>query len=663
MRALSSALLGACLTLAACATPIEPMDAAVMMHEDVGNDAYVPDRWAPDVFVPDDPGPARAIFVLAPADGDYFDLPWPTDARLDAAGHPDLTGFSNPHSVLVDRYIAAIERSQIGWSANGAVYFRFSRHVDESTLPADPHASLDDAASVFLIDVDPDSPDLGTHIPIITQYRQLPTVYWPERTLAIRTPDGMPLASRRTYAMVVTSRVHARDGTAFGRDADFQTIVDGTAPAATLATYQPALTALAPMIDDVISLAVFTTEDTTGLAMQLRDYVDALPAPTGMMMDRGAHTDDYVVLEGHFGPVPIFQSGTIPYLMTGGAIDLDDGTIVEGTFNARFALSIPTTAMPPSGYPVVLYSHGTGGDYHSFLADGTAARLARLGIAAMGIDQIHHGERNPTMESPDLLFFNLENPDAVRFNFIESAVDVVSQARFAATIDIPTSLYERGGAQIHLDPSRMYFFGHSQGGLVAPLYLAIDDATRGGVISEGGGLIGYTLTLKVEPLSIPAIVATALNVRSLEVEGFTLFHPVVTLLQGWIDTDDPTNYAPFLFDHPRPGFAPKSIFMTEGMLDPYTPPPSIEALAVAMRIPQMDPIARRITTEDFLGIGPAGPTATGNVAGGAATAGLLQFPTEGHFAVFDNMVCQTRYEGFFSSLIGGAGPGTIPAAP
>jgi predicted esterase len=347
----------------------------------------------------------------------------------------------------------------------------------------------------------------------------------------------------------------------------------------------------------------------------------------------------------------------------GGSIDLDDGTIVEGTFDARFALSVPLTTMPAEGYPIVLYSHGTGGDYRSFLEDGTADRLAQIGIAVMGIDQIHHGERNPTTNSPDILFFNITNPPAVRYNTLESAVDVVSQARFAAAMDIPLAILDRDGAQVRLDASRMYFFGHSQGGLVAPLYLAIDDATHGGVISEGGGLIGYALTLKTEPINIPVIVAGALGIRDIASEDLTLFHPVISLVQGWIEPSEPTNYAPMLFSHPRAGYAAKSIFMTEGGMDPYTPPPAIEALAVAMGTPQVDPISHRIPNEDFLGIAPAGPTVTGNVAGGTATAGLLQFANEGHFAVFDNADCKARYVGFFTSLIAAPGPGTIPPPP
>jgi hypothetical protein len=640
------------------------IDAAM---DDAGPDAWAPDAYVPpDAFLPDDPGPARAIFVLPTATSAFFDLPWPTDLRRDAMGHPDLTGFVNPHSALLDRYIAAIEARQVGFALNGSTYFRFSRAVDETTLPTDLAGSTDAMSSVYLLDVDPRSTTLGQRLPITVRYQHLATVYWPDRTIGVRPPDGMPLEGGHTYAVVVTNRVHARDGTAFGRDADFQAIVDGTAPAASIAPYQPALDALAGHLDDVIALTVFTTQDPLALAFRLRDYVrntSPLPTPVADMYQRGIAHMGFDTIVGHYGPVPIFQSGTIPYVTEGGDIDLDDGTVVEGTFNARFALAIPRTPMPAAGYPIVLYSHGTGGDYVSFIDDGTASRLTALGFAVMGIDQIHHGERNPTMVSPDLLFFNLQNPDAMRFNFLESGIDIVSQARFAPTMVIPTALFDRMGAAIHFDGSNMWYFGHSQGGLVAPIYLGLDDGVHGGVISEGGGLAVYALTEKLQPVSIPSLVQAALGLRTtLAGEGFDSFHPVVTLLQGWIEPSEPVNYARMIFDRPREGYAPKSIFMTEGGMDPYTPPPAIEALAVAMRIPQVDPISHPIDTLDFLGIPGAGPSATANVAGGMATAGLLQFPSEGHFAVFENMTCQTRYEGFFTSVLTG-GPGTIPAAP
>ncbi len=634
--------------------------------DDVGRDAV-----SPDAFLPDDPGAARAIFVLAPGtDGAFFDLPWPNDLRRTSDGHVDMTGFPNPNSRLFAEYLDSINRQQIGFGTNGAVYFRFSRAVDESTLPVDPAASLEAGSSVFLLDVDPDSATRGARIPVTTHYQHLATAYWSARSLAIRAPDGIALESDHIYAAVITSRVHAQDGSAFGRDADFETIVDGSADAASVAVYQPALDTLTTELGDVIALAVFTTQDTTGLGTELRDFIRGeYPAPTAVpdTVVRSVLRDSYQLVLGSYGPVPIFQSGVIPYQNEGGEIDLDDGTIVEGEFDARFALSVPTSAMPATGYPIVLYSHGTGGDYQSFTTDGTADRLARGGYAVMGIDQIHHGARNPTTASPDLLFFNVQNPEAVRFNTLESALDIVTQARFATGLELPADVLERDAIAVHFDPDRVFFFGHSQGGLVAPLYLGIDDGVRGGVISAGGALLGYALLEKTQPFSIPIIFQTALGIgtdaRAFEREGLGINHPVISVLQGWIEPSEPANYAGMIFDHPRAGFAPKSILQTEGLMDVYTPPHSIEALAVAIRNQQVEPISQRIATLELLGIPAGGDTVTANVAGGLATAGLLQFPDNGHFAVFMNTSAQSRIAGFFESLRLTGGPGVIPPAP
>jgi len=53
-----------------------------------------------------------------------------------------------------------------------------------------------------------------------------------------------------------------------------------------------------------------------------------------------------------------------------------------------------------------------------------------------------------------------------------------------------------------------------------------------------------------------------------------------------------------------------------------------------------------------------GPAVSLNVADGAATAGLLQFPMDGHFAVFRNDSAKARIRGFFASFAAGA-----PAIP
>ena len=167
--------------------------------------------------------------------------------------------------------------------------------------------------------------------------------------------------------------------------------------------------------------------------------------------------------------------------------------------------------------PIVLYAHGTTGDYRSVVGGGSAPgdELATLCLASMGIDQTLHGTRPgaPPLDDPnrdgniELLFFNLNNLEAARTNGRQGAVDVVQQARLftegAATVPAAVS---KSGADIKFDGTRVTFFGHSQGGLNGPLFLAGSDLARGGVLSGAGSIFGIALLEKTKPVDIPAAV-------------------------------------------------------------------------------------------------------------------------------------------------------------
>ena len=644
-------------------------------------DAATRDAGAPDVVVArctEPTGTPTAIFAL-PRDGTepFFDLPWPNDVRRTASGTVDMSAFPNPRNVFLQRYLDTMTERLEGFGTNGAVYFRFSHPIDAATLPATPEATVSDGASVFLIDVDPASPDLGSRHPAVLHYQECPTRYWSAHSVAIRPVYGIPLASSRRYAAVVTRGVMTEDGGAYERDADFEALLgtagDGTVDAAR-AVYGDVfdvLEAAGVARTDLLSVTVFTTQDAIGETIGIRDWmVNDYETPTvdDASLEVVRESPRLTEITGTYGPVPVFQDGEIPFIDVGGAIDVDaDGApTVHSEYRARFTLTIPTTPMPAEGYPIVLYAHGTGGDHSTFVSNDVGANLARLGFAAMGIDQIHHGERNPTDTDPAILFFNIPNPLAARDNNRQSALDVVQQARLVPGLTFPTTVVDRGGEAIRFDATHLYFMGHSQGGLNGPIYLAIDDTARGAVLSAASAVITPSLLEKLEPLEIPAIVKGLLNLPGANwqdayaLEGFTVEHPIATLLQTWLEVSDGSNYAHLIFQAPRDGFAPKSVLMTEGLLDRYAPPASIEALAGSMRVPLVTPAHHPLESLSLLGIGSVSPPVTANVAGGMATAGLLQFPDDGHFAIFDNPVAEAQVFGFFESLAAG-GPGTIPA--
>src|SRR5207244_1553734 len=139
----------------------------------------------------------------------------------------------------------------------------------------------------------------------------------------------------------------------------------------------------------------FTTGDPTSDMKALRDAVyrdvPAPPAPTMLTWLSGGSFDEY---DGVYD-APFYQQGTVPFLTPdqGGTIafDAQGRPALVRIDHLRFAMSVPRSAMPASGYPMVLYAHGTGGDYRSFISEGLAERLAAVGIAMISIDQVLHG--------------------------------------------------------------------------------------------------------------------------------------------------------------------------------------------------------------------------------------------------------------------------------
>jgi predicted esterase len=604
----------------------------------------------------------------------FFDHPFPSDARREPDGTARFTGWPNPNqSALIRDYVTATKGLLDGFSPAAAMYLRFTGAIDPASLPGTPPAATAPDSAVQVIDVDPGSPEEGQRRLVELHWQEAVAdgSYWQPNTLAVMPMLGRPLRPRTRYAVVVTSRLRAKDGGAVTRAADLDEVL-GERPASARTQkvkdlYAPAIAAVGAAgvpAKDIVHLAVFTTNDPTEELFAIADDVKAnVPAPTASEWTAKESTSDYDVYEGTYGPSPNYQQGTAPYsnVADGGAFVFDGGRPkLQGTFDLRFALVVPKAdgcPVPASGYPVVLYAHGTGGDYRSFIDDATAQALASRCLASMGVDQIFHGTRPgaPPVDDPqresreELLFFNFANIAAARANNRQSAIDVVQQARLftESKTSLPAAV-SRTGAEIAIDPARVLFFGHSQGGLNGPLFLAASDAARGGVLSGAGSVLTDALLEKTKPVDIPGLLRVLLGMTDPErAKELDVFHPALALAQTLVDVDDPIHYGAFITTSPRPGFAPKSIYQTEGIAadgtgDSYAPPHGIEALAVSMSLPRIAPGTHPIPEAEWANLqdvsfGPDG--IRGNIAGGKATGALAQWAppssSDGHFVVFD----------------------------
>jgi pimeloyl-ACP methyl ester carboxylesterase len=619
---------------------------------------------------------------------DFFALPFPTDLRLKADGTIDLRGFPGGRAPeTLASYLAIIERETRGWGTNSAAYFRFTAPVDPASLPADAAAATRDDASIFLMDVDPSSPQRGTRIPLQFRYYAQATIYVPDRVLAVLPLTGFPLRGKTRYAAVVTRRVRDANGRALTSSPVLESVKsrqpssdpDVERARALHATALDELEARGITRADVVGIAVFTTQDPTGELTRVREDVHRnVPAPVAENVACIEETL-YIRCTGQYD-TPSYQVGTPPYSSAGGNLffEASGRPVVQRTEKIPFTLTYPKSAPPATGYPVALVAHGTGGDRNSFLgSNDTGDLLAREGIAAIGIDQPLHGARDTFCPSnPDqreqcegLWTFNPSNIAAARDNFRQGAIDNFQLLRLVKALVVPRDI-SRVDAEVRFDPAKIYFFGHSQGGITGPLFLAVEPEVKGAVLSGSGGSLALALLLKTEPVDIRGLVELLLNIEG-ENELDT-FHPVMTAFQTFVERADPLNYAAALLSRPPTGGVPKHILITEGLGDSYTPNAVTEAFAVSAGVSPVAPVLRPVEGFALLGRSVLTAPVTGNfgASGMTATAVLAQYAAapdaatnpshDGHFVVYWNATARRQYASFLGSLAR-TGAATFPA--
>ncbi len=620
----------------------------------------------------------------------FFDHPFPSDLRR-PDGKVRFLGWPNPKAVpLLAQYVGFIDGQLDGFSPVATGFARFDGPLDPATLPPDDEVPSA-VSSVQLIDVDPASPERGQRRPVYVRFRAEPGIYWPENTLAFMPVPGLPLRPHTRYAFVATDTLKpAGGGQVVASDTLKQALGIDEPAAGEVTALRDAIAADVAEVEAdgvererVVHFSVFTTDDPTAeylaAAGALKDQIEAPTAdPAGWTLkNAGNDFDEYL---GSYGPSPNYQAGQTPYsnFGDGGGFAKDASGVpqVQNEFDLRFSLSVPNATacpMPAGGYPIVLYAHGTTGDYRSYVYDGTARSLAKQCLATMGVDQIFHGTRPGAPESDtskEILFFNFNNVEAARTNARQSGLDEIQRARLFTDSDVrvPAAIATTG-AEIRFDASRLMFFGHSQGSLNGPLFLAGSDAARGAVLSGASGLIQITLLEKTQPEpSVATLVKTVfLQLLVDEQAEVELLYPPLALAQSIVDPVDPINYGLRIATEPKFG-GPKSVLVTEGVRadgtgDSYAPPRGCEAFARSAGLPLADPVVHALTDghAQTVAIPPGG--LSGNLGGGQASGVLQQWDPgsgEGHFVVFD-VDAATLQAALFLRNLADDPKGSVPA--
>jgi len=415
-------------------------------------------------------------------------------------------------------------------------------------------------------------------------------------------------------------------------------------------------------VANVLTASVFTVADVQKPMADLATAVQDADAPTAADWvkcggaepspcaddtdaDRGCGDDVDGYDEYHaLLSIPVFQQGTAPYLTPadGGGID----TSKPRTEEVCMSITVPEGPPPAAGWPAVVFAHGTGGNFRNHVRDEVAGALAAATpqFAVIGIDQVEHGpRRGESTQSPNNLFFNFLNPAVTRGNPLQGAADQLSVARFAKALDADAATTT--GEAIKVDGTKLFFFGHSQGSTEGSLMLPFGDDYKAAVLSGNGASLRDALRTKTKPENIAAALPLVLQDPAMSDPdlgpGVTINHPVLSLLQQWIDPADPLNFASAI-GKPLTGHTGKHAFQTFGIEDTYSPPITMATFAVAGGFVQVTPDASADPaydgseefTTDLLKPVAAGYKAAAN----GFTLGVRQYGapanSDGHFVVF-----------------------------
>lgn len=629
-----------------------------------------------DTSAPEAAASAFALFVVPRPAGkdDYFDLPWPSDLRRQPDGTADLGGIPEPPAGLGAGLFAAAARAQ-AFSPAGAAIFRFSAALDPTSLPVDGAASLDPGSTVFLVDVDPASPERGQRLPVVVRFKTAANRYIGANWLSVLPHPGFTMQPGRRYAAVVTTGVRAADGGWVAPSPDWVLIRGDSVPADPLLAaarnvYAPLFTAgdgAALPRDRVLAAAVFTTaRPTAGLEAAAR-AVRKTPAP--VIRDPACYESGwgYTVCSGTYDD-PQFQDGTPPFATAGGRFVLDgSGTpIVQRTDRVRLSITIPPGAPPPDGWPAIAAAMGTGAGFRDQIDLLVAADAVRLpdgkggGVkaATLGVDAPLVGPRDPTGGDPAFTFFNIDNLEASRDNVRQSVLDYVQAIRLFERPLVDQGLLPPG-YQPRIDVSRVAFFGASQGAVTAVLLASVEPWIRAAVIAEGGAGTPLALLYRKKPI------ATAPYLAGILATELDEFHPTMALLQMVFDPADPLVYGEDLVRRRPTGAAPLHLFVTEAVNDGWMPPETIEALATTLGVPVVLPLLDPVAGLVLRGLAPVPPPVAGNLmtSVGPATGGLLQLEPavgEPHYVALEDIATRDRWKTFLGGFASTGLPAIVP---
>ena len=476
-----------------------------------------------------------------------------------------------------------------GFGTLGGILVRF----DGGTVGGLPQTADESVSSDgwMLLDLSGDTPE---RVPYEARVQEdgATAVLWPLRPLKLGAP----------HALVVTTSATADDGGCIAPSATTQALLygddlpDHPHAAETAERYRSTLDALGMVPDDISILSVFTTHDETLQWRAVAEVAAQEPVEWGGM---DGCTDRGLALE---------CTAYTTVLDRRDADGLVDPSITPVESEIPVTVWVPDNDTPKP-YPVIMYGHGLGSRRtEGFLA---ARLMAESGVAVVAMDAVSHGD-HPSAEGGDdysaaLGFLGLDlsslsiNPNLLRGNFDQTNLDRLRLLQLV--LSHPD--FDGDGTD-DFDTEHIGYLGVSLGAILGSQLLAVSPEFDGAVFSVGGGRLMSIVTDTAALTDFEDLIASLVGSKE-------RFDRLVPIAQHVVDPADSALWgAHVLTDRFDDGLAP-SLLLQVGIDDEVVPKTSGFALARAMGLPHLSPVAEPVALLSeapgpLVGNGPDGAT-------------------------------------------------------
>lgn len=543
-----------------------------------------------------DDGPALPPDACNPLGGVGCVAPWPSAVyQVDDAQTVTGTRLAFPDGALpVNVDGVPIDTTRFsehdGFSPAAFAFTAFDKWVDASALVGhtDVERSLTDDSPTVVIDM-----ETGERVLHFAEVDANVMYEFDPQAVYIR-PYNALLPNRR-YAVGIRKSLRAADGSELAMPAGFRAILDGRK------TTHPLLEAVRPRYDaifaafeqagidrdDLLVAWDFSTASEamlTGPALGARDAAVEAMGPLAQNMSYAIDNDDVINSDG--GDIRRLR-GTFQAPLVISDVKAADGhlnrdnagqVVVDGTMDAKFAALIPACAAAQAPVPIVVFGHGFFGDLGE--VQGSYLQHVATSLCVIVVGTEWTGMARSDLANTALALNEASGLVDVGERIIQGIVNVITLEQLARGKLASEVMVD--GATALADPTRVFFYGISQGGILGATFMAYDPFITQGVLGVAGSnwSLLFERSTNWPPFQLIISGAYPGDINTLVIES---------LLQMGLDPIENLHVARHVVADPLPGTPAKQVLLQVAVNDSQVTNLSSELLARELGIESLAP--------------------------------------------------------------------------